>query len=259
MKIRDRIKHMASLLPELSVSQLGWLEEIVKQFRRTHTFERAEGSDIVSDCVLQEIGDALRLHHCFSREPFSKDKFEYLLERAANNCGLNATLAARGNPGHDITINGLKFSLKTQADRGIRRKLAHISKFMELGRGTWGDAESDLVGLRERFFTHMESYDRILVLRTLSKAPQEWEYELLEIPKTLLNEAVGGTLEMMQVSTQYPKPGYCHVRTPDGELKFQLYFDGGTERKLQIKSIDIANCIVHATWKFPAADLVTEG
>jgi hypothetical protein len=255
---QERIRHLAKLLPELSESQLGWIEEIVNQLRRVHRYEINEKSDIISSCLLEEIGDALRLHHCFSREPFSKDKFEYLLERASNNCSMPAELARKGNPGHDLTIGSVKFSLKTQANKGISRKFVYISKFMELGKGQWGDDEQDLVGLREQFFSHMNSYDRILVLRTLSKAPDEWNYELMEIPKTLLQQAKRGTLKMMHNSRQFPKPGYCQVLNKKGELLFQLYFDGGTERKLQIKSINIDNCIVHARWGFPASDLVTE-
>jgi hypothetical protein len=204
------------------------------------------------------VGDALRLHHCFSREPFSKDKFEYLLERASNNCGTRAELARKGNPGHDITIDGFKFSLKTQADKGISRKSVYISKFMELGKGKWGDEEGDLIGLREQFFSHMKSSERILVLRTVSKSPDEWEYELVEIPKALLQRASDGTLRMIHRSRQHPKPGYCDVLDAKGNLLFQLYFDGGTERKLQIKAINIENCILHARWTFPADDLITE-
>ncbi|HZH91293.1 MAG TPA: hypothetical protein VEX70_11835 [Pyrinomonadaceae bacterium] len=255
---QERIKHLATLLPELSESQLGWIEEIVKQLRRARTYDRDKRSDFVSDCLLQEVGDALRLHHCFSREPFSKDKFEYLLERASNHCGVRAELAPKGNSGHDVTIGGVKFSLKTQADKSIKRNSVLISKFMELGKGQWGDDEKDLIGLRERFFSHMKSYDRILVLRTVSKAPAGWEYELVEIPKALLQRAAGGTLRMMHESKQNPKPGYCDVRDAKGNLLFQLYFDGGTERKLQIKAINIENCIVHARWSFPADDLITE-
>jgi hypothetical protein len=49
---QERIKHLAKWLPELSEIQPGWIEEIVKQFRRAHTYERNERSDLVSDCLL---------------------------------------------------------------------------------------------------------------------------------------------------------------------------------------------------------------
>lgn len=255
---RERIRRVAALLPALTESQLGWIEEIVKQFSRPHDFRFNPDSDIISECMMQEIGDALRLHHCFSKESFSKDKFEYLMERAADICEIEAKLAPKGNPGHDITIRGTRFSLKTQADKSIRRQTVHISKFMELGKGAWGDKDDDLIGLRDQFFAHMRSYERVLALRTLSKAPADWEYELIEIPKKLLELARSGRLEMKHDSSQMPKPGYCHVLDAGGKLLFQLYFDGGGERKLQIKHIDISNCIIHAMWKFPPEELVAE-
>ena len=255
----DRINRLALLFPHLDDSQIGWLEEIARQLKRPHTYRRNKSSDIVSDCFLKEIGDGIRLHHCFSKEAFSKDKFEYLMERAANLCGSKAELAPKGNPGHDITINGVRFSLKTQADKSIKRGFIHISKFMELGRGEWTTKDEDLIGLRERFFNHMKSYDRILILRTLSKAPNDWEYELIEIPKPLLERAKDGRLEITLRSRQMPKPGNCYVVDEKGKLMFVLNFDGGTERKLQIRSIDVSNCIIHAQWRFSSEELVPEG
>lgn len=108
----------------------------------------------------------------------------------------------------------------------------------------------DLVGLRNQFFEHLESYDRILSLRCLPRENPNWFYELVEIPKALLLEARNGELQMMYESTQSPKPGYCHVKEDSGEIKYQLYFDGGGERKLQIKNLKKKHCIVHATWEF---------
>jgi hypothetical protein len=35
-----------------------------------------------------------------------------------------------------------------------------------------------------------------------------------------------------------------------GESKFQLYFDAGGERKLQIKGLKKPHCLVHAEWRF---------
>ena len=167
-----------------------------------------------------------------------------------NLCGRSALLAARGNPGHDITIDGQKCSLKTQADRNISENRLHISKFMELGRGRWTDSVEDLVGLREQFIEHLKAYDRIFSLRCLSKYPRNWRYELVEIPKLLLLESIHGQLRIITGSTQMPKPGYCDVYDDSGKIKFQLYFDGGTERKLQIRNLLKYYCTVHAIWDF---------
>jgi Type II site-specific deoxyribonuclease len=172
------------------------------------------------------------------------------LERVSNLCGNIAELAPRGNRGHDITINGVKISLKTQGDTGIREDKLHISKFMELGKGEWGDAIEHLEGLREQFLKHLASYERIFSLRCLSRKVDRWHYELVEIPKQLLEEASMGSLRLLLTSQQNPKPGYCDVKDLGSRLKFQLYFDGGTERKLQIRNLSKGYCIVHAEWIF---------
>jgi len=157
----------------------------------------------------------------------------------------------RGNPGYDITIGGLRFSLKTQANKGISSRYLHISKFMELGRGTWTDQEEDFMGLREQFFRHMESSDRILSLRRLrGTRAYPWYYELVEIPKNHLLEARNGVLRIIHQSRQFPKPAYYDVTDSSGDSKFQLYFDAGGERKLQIKGLKKTSCIVHAEWRF---------
>jgi hypothetical protein len=242
------VKALVGKIPELTVGQLHWLQRVVGVFDSEHNYALTR-SDLFDDQTLQNFGDAMRVHHSFSVEPFSKDKFEYVLVQVLNMSGQNAVLAPRGNPGHDATVGSVRLSLKTQADRSIKPNSIWISKFMELGKGQWTDNLADLNGLRQQFLNHMGNYDRILTLRTLSKGPQ-WEYELVEIPKVLLQRAATGTLEIMSGSKQMPKPGYCHVHDSTGRLLYDLYFDGGSERKLQIKSLDKSLCAIHASWQF---------
>lgn len=207
--------------------------------------------------MIEDFGDALRTHHAFSQEPCSKDKFEYMLEQTCQINSVPAKLAGKGNPGHDITIRGIPVSLKTQANKGIKRDYIWISKFHELGKGNWTDEPAQLAGLLGQFLAHLTHYERIFTLRCLSRAP-DWEYQLVEIPKSLLARAAKGHLEMKTKSKQMPKPGYCYV----GEVNhrdFSLYFDGGTERKLQVKDLRVALCVVHATWKFYSPQLTPEG
>lgn len=247
---KKRIEFLVKNFYHLQDGQIYWIEKIVSQFNSPYKFSRLKDSDVVSDRFLQDFGDALRIHHCFSSEAFSKDKFEYVINTIFSLIGTPSELAPKGNPGHDITINKIKFSLKTQADKNIKKDYIHISKFMELGKGVWHSNESDLIGLREQFFSHMKSYDRILTLRALSRSSQRAQYELVEIPKHLLEEAKSGCFEMKHDSIQISKPGYCHVYDQHNNLKFELYFDGGTERKLQIKNVDKRYCLVHANWMF---------
>ena len=242
------VKQLVEAIPDLTLGQLHWIKRVVKVFGGHHQYSLTE-SDIFDETVLKNFGDAMRVHHSFSAEPFSKDKFEYVLAEVLKITGRNAVLAPKGNPGHDLTVDGVRVSLKTQADKGIKEDLLWVSKFMELGKGQWSNKPAELEGLRQQFFAHMKSYDRIFSLRTLHKSPN-WKYELVEIPKKLLMLASAGVLEMKLDSKQNPKPGYCYVADSKGNKLFDLYFDGGTERKLQIKNLRKNLCRVHATWEF---------
>jgi type II restriction enzyme len=246
-----RVDSLRSALSALTPSQVDWVSAVISQFQQPFDFDRNEASDIISMDVLARLGDALRIHHSFSRQPLSKDRFEFALESALNRSGVSAELVtSRTNRGHDITIKGVRVSLKTQADASIRPDLLHISKFMELGKGAW-----ELPLLREMFLNHMQSYDRIFQFRCLMPGPKSYFYELVEIPKSLLEEIRNGDLITQDKSRQLPKPGYGKVSDSEGRLKFALYFDGGTERKLQIKKIRKDLCILHATWRFESAPI----
>lgn len=244
-----RIQSLLAAIPDLSDYRLQLVDRIVSVFGRPRTFWRSNTSTLISKHVLEDFGDVLCLHHCFSREPFSKDKFEYALEGVLNANDIDSMLAPRGQRGYDIRIRHVKYSLKTEAAKGIDPQKIHISKFMELGGGTWGDDPSDLIGLRTQFLAALGKIERILILRALRKGNPDFQYELVEIPKQLLLKAVDGRLEMKCGSKQFPKPGYCYVEE-QGVPLFNLYFDGGGERKLQIKALKVSQCSVHAKWVF---------
>jgi type II restriction enzyme len=243
---QDLVDRLLPALTSLTPSQVDLIEAVIAQFQLPFEFRRKEDSDLVTPGVLEMLGDALRIHHAFSRQALTKDRFEFALERSLTRAGVEAELVlSRTNRGHDITINGTKVSLKTQADSNIRVNSLHISKCMELGKGIW-----DLSLLRDMFIEHMRSYERIFQFRCLKRGPKIYLYELVEIPKALLLEGADSELVVQEKSKQSPKPGYGNVFDKQGKLKFALYFDAGTERKLQIKKIRKDLCIVHATWKF---------
>lgn len=245
----NEINIMIESLRRLTPSQQAWIKAAVFAFDTPREFWRAPDSDFITQAVLENIGDRLLSHHASSRQALSKDRFEFAFEAALNGSGIIAELVkSRTNRGHDITIAGVPVSLKTEAAANIRIETVHISKWMELGKGAW-----ELPLLRDSFLNHMLSYDRIFTLRCLNSDGARIRYELVEIPKALLLEAAHCELEVREASRQSPKPGYGHVRDAVGNLKFSLYFDGGTERKLQIKSLRKNLCKVHATWAFSSA------
>ena len=162
---RDLTERLLPALVSLTPSQVGLITAAIEQFRLPCEFRRKEDSDFVTPGVLDMLGDALRIHHAFSRQALTKDRFEFALERSLIRAGVEAELVlSRTNRGHDITIGGVPVSLKTQADSKIRFNSLHISKYMELGKGTW-----DLSLLRDMFIEHMRSYERIFQFRCLKR------------------------------------------------------------------------------------------
>ncbi|MGH7055809.1 MAG: hypothetical protein ACREFA_18580, partial [Stellaceae bacterium] len=120
------------------------------------------------------------------------------------------------------------------------------------GKGEWTDQVEQLRGLLARFYEHITRYERIFTLRRLRDKTLE-HYELVEIPKNLLEHARDGDIRIDLKSKQTPKPGFCTVTDAAG-VAFRLYFDGGTERKLQVRALRKNLCYVHATWRFPRQD-----
>lgn len=240
------ISEIVEALRRLTPAQQEWVKSAIHAFGSVCQFDRAADSDVVTDAVLASLGDRLLSHHAGSRQALSKDRFEFAFEAALNAAGIPAQLVkSRTNRGHDITIREIPVSLKTEAAANIKDESIHVSKWMELGRGEW-----KLPLLRDLFLEHMQSYDRIFMLRRLKDADANIRYELVEIPKSLLLEAANCELEVCSASKQNPQPGYGYVKDTDGRLKYSLYFDGGTERKLQIKRLRKDLCKVHATWVF---------
>ncbi|MFS1933421.1 restriction endonuclease [Vibrio splendidus] len=229
--------------------------------RRSFQLHNTSGANsILNERAVAYLGSRIMIHTHLTNAPFTKLHFENGLEEAINlalgDKEESAQLAAVGNPGHDITINRERYSLKTQAGKSTNFNSIHISKWMELGSNpNWGQNESVLLELRDEFLSHLRGYEKILVLRYLpgNKANSQYNhyYELIEIPKSLLLLCQEGELEMKFDSRQNPKPGYCYVEENETKL-FSLYFDGGGERKLQIKNITKTRCILHATWEFDA-------
>lgn len=242
-------------LESLSQGQLALLNSIIATFQQPITAWCQSDSNVVSEDFLIAFGDLLKLHHTLSTEYLEKRLFEAAMERVYKALGIDAQRPKRGNQGHDITVDGVPWSLKTQGDEDISKNILWISKFMELGKRAWSDQLDELIGLRDRFLRHMEAYERIFQLRYFRRTPSDQNlaqhyYELVEIPKALLQESSNGQFQMMFDSTQVMKPGYCRVFDPEGKKKFQLYFDGGREGKLQIQGLRKALCTVHATWEF---------
>ena len=216
---------------DLTVNQVRWIRKFADAFHRPGEYARHPASDVVNDAFLQLFGDSLRINHCLSAQPMTKDKFEYAMEECLLAAGRTAVRSTNCLPGQDITVDGVNWSLKTQADKSMREHSLHISKLMELGKGKWS-TEDDLQLLLGRYLEHLGRYERIFSLRyfrTTAKTADkklgktvnttlpvpdimkfQHRYEFVEIPKALLLR--GGNCPVRMVTktrqTDHP-PAYC--------------------------------------------------
>lgn len=238
-----QLQEIVTALNKIDPLQLERVKSLLSAFDKPVT-TTVNSSRCITQKVVDELSVRLVAHHASTSQAMTKTIFEHAFNDSLNAAQIPSALCVNAtNRGHDITIAGVPASLKSEAARNIRQGMIHISKFMELGRGAW-----NLPDLLQQFLTHLNGYDEIYTLRCISREP--FAYELVEIPKTLLLMAENANLVVQTESKQSPQPGYGHVQDSQGNPLFSLYFDGGAERKLQIKNLDKRYCIVRATWEF---------
>lgn len=250
------LEQARSIIPDiakLSTDQFDWIRRLIQAMALPVETYRNPQSDVFTD---NRVGELFFLylvtHHTLAIQAFKQEKFEYALEQILTRIGRTATLPqSRTNPGHDLTVDSERWSLKTAADMAIRADPINLTKWMELGKGNWTNKVEDLHELRNRFLKHLNGYDRIFVLRYLTPGQRvKHHYEIIEIPKKLLLQAKKGVFALSTRSRQTTIiPGTCTVSIR-GKLGYELYFDGGSERKLKLQKLRRELCIVHAEWKF---------
>lgn len=185
--------------------------------------------------------------------PVSKTGFESTLRLAFEDCGHAVSVPTeQTHAGHDLTIDGVRLSLKTEASQNIQPRLLRISKLMEAAWSKDFTSVDDAAAAVGRVLDHLSGYERILVLRAFSE-PAAISYELVEIPHGLL--ASMGTLTARDFSPLTANGSTKAVVGPDrpggrrrADIHFRLIFDGSAN-KVSIKSLRRDLCIVHARWR----------
>ena len=186
MTSAEVLAEISRLWPNLLDDQRTLLLEVARSFAQPIQQWRRPNSDVVpDDRTLSRLGDALRSHHSASHEPFKKEKLEYALQRIYASQGRKATLSTSRTAKFDLEVDEQRWSLKTQADRGITRDRLWISKLMELGQFSWTRDPETLREVVAFVLGKLSQIDRILTLRCLTPTDStHHEYELVEIPAT---------------------------------------------------------------------------
>jgi hypothetical protein len=244
------VAHIASGLGELNSAQLALMDRYLCAMRRPMQSWARPDSDIATPSFAWAAGHYLSLHHATQRAALNKKGFEFLFQFACAAAGKKAILNLNTTDANaDVFVNGVGFSLKTQADKAAKRGTLYIQKLME---ARWFRDLNTPQEIHEfgvlNILNHLSRYERILVLKAYPEAEAKITYELVEIRKSVFN-----LLSQVAV-TEFPvknSKGGCSISVRDDEGEaFRLAFDGSVE-KIRIFNLRDRNCISHAEWTVP--------
>ena len=238
--------------------QLGLVLGVAKILQSPVVAYRRPNSDLATEDFLVALGNRLLLHHAFTYAPLTKKHIEHALEAAVNESGGEANVEANAtSKGHDITLNGKKVSLKTEAAAGISDNEITISKLSEARWIQQCDTLAELVArVQANIPTQLGYVDRILMLRYFKRAEDLVTYQLVELPLDILLSVVNVPERDYRARTAQ---GGSSVNVQHaGQTAFTLRLDG-SDGKLTVSGLRLSLCVVHATWSFdprvsPTAD-----
>lgn len=234
-------------LASLDRSQTALLYRYMAAMQRPVSYRGNPASDLADATFVSAVGHYLSLHHATQATALNKKGFEFLFQFAAEAAGRKATINKNTTDASaDVFVDGCGYSLKTQADKAVKRSTLYIQKLMEARWIRELDSPKDfhLAGL-EHIRNHLGKYQRILVLKAYPITSGVATYELVEVPKSVFG------LVNDLIESDFPKKnsfGTCSVSVKDAEGEaFRLVFDGSVE-KIRIFNLRARNCLSHAEW-----------
>lgn len=247
MPNRAELRALNEVAGTLSAPRLKVLNDMAHALTRPVRALAHPASDIVTPAFEDAFSGQLLLFHSMRTGALTKKPFEYLFCAAHRAAGRAATVTENPvHPGEDATVNGQRFSLKTESGQGISAKYVLISKFME---ARWlRECRSPEDFAREvhgHMGEHLTHYSRLLTLRSF-RQPDGYRYDLVEVPVAQLRRV--STLTGGDFSARTSN-GSCsaHVCDSDGRQLFTLRLDGSAE-KVTVRRYPVTACVTHGSW-----------
>lgn len=246
----DTVQQIADVCRELNAGQLDLLLEMARAMKTKIEQVVSLDSDIVVPEFAANFSNRLLIHHATNEEKFKKKSFEYAFRAASRSAKRKAEITDDPCcPGADVVVDGVQFSLKTEAAASISPDKITISKLMEARWIRECQSGADFArGIKRKVVTHLRKYERILTLRAFSVETSAVRYDLVEIPCALL-------LEMGKLTARdFAPPNENHSGKADvyrGNVKaFSVRLDGSVE-KITISGLLTNLCRKHASWTVP--------
>ncbi|MBX6763926.1 MAG: hypothetical protein IRY88_09630 [Rubrobacteraceae bacterium] len=231
----------------LRPQRLDVLIELAATLGRHVAVDVDPDSDLMTAEFVEDFSARLIAYHAFHEQKLTKKTFEFVFRGACRAAGRRAEITSSPvNPGADVTVDGVPFSLKTEGACSMSRDRITISKLME---ARWiRECRTPEDFAREtvtRVVDRLRSYRRILVLRAFSSGAQ-FEYHLVEIPLGVLMQVQHLTAADFSDRTNNGGSN-AHVEI-DGKIAFTLRLDGSVE-KVTVSGLRLHFCRPHATWR----------
>jgi hypothetical protein len=228
------------------------LEMLERAFRmKVNSWINPE-SDIAIPLFVSTFQTRLLYHHVITDEVLNKYSFEYAMRDASRIAGKDAELnTTKTASSYDVLIQGERFSLKTEASRGISNNFIHISKLRECAwlRYVENNREKLVSEIRRYVLPLFEGYDRALSLRIFrSKKLETIQYNLVEIPKGMFT-AIGDLTseDFVEMNEYHSTSATVYYK---GVPAYSMKFDGSDE-KITLTKIPLSLCVTHATFNIP--------
>lgn len=242
------------LLKYLSRQEADLVLELVRALGHQAKSSVNPESDFCDEDFSAQFVSRLKIYHALNDDVLKKKTFEYAFARSLIGCGKVAIVTENTVlAGADVVVDGVRFSLKTEASKTISLRTITISKLME---ARWirecTDAQSISNYVRGNIIPHLERYDRILLLRAFKRV-DSYRYRLIEIPLSLLLKV--GDLDSSSFSPR-TKNGSSRASVYLGDtLAFNLSLDGSVE-KVTISGLVESLCFLHGEWDVPVGGVL---
>jgi hypothetical protein len=146
----------------------------------------------------------------------------------------------RNQPRHDLQVEGVRISLKTETGEATRADSITITKLCTTEREPW--KADDLV---ERVVAHLARYDVILMFRAI------WgttllRYQLVDIPIALLRLIADCAPQPVGRRKGRGSPGADISR--NGEKVFHVHFDA-SDGKCSVRGLRLRDCDLLLEWE----------
>ena len=244
------LQQLIEVVTNLDPVQVKLLTEIATVMMRKVEETITPSSDLVTPRFAANFRNRLLIHHATNESKLTKKAFEYAFKGASEADGKAGSITASDTfSGVDVTVDGIRFSLKTEASKNIKAEQIIISKFTE---ARWIQQQATLDELAKQASAiipiHLNNYDRILVLRAIELTASRLRYEIVEIPHDLLQRI--GSLTVADFSPMTKGGGTSARVSVNGQPAFMLRLDG-SDGKITFAGLQIAFCIRHASWIIP--------